>query len=162
MTTKQPAGRVLDLDHFVPFFVGVIANKLVNGGSILFRRHFGVGFTEWRILAMLAVEPGIAANRICQIVGMDKAAASRGLSGLRRRGLVRAVRNTTGRRTRGYVLTERGRALHDRLLNVELERERKLLARLKPREVPILLDMLRRMLAQIPAVDAYEPGERQA
>ena len=70
---------VLDLERYVPALLVFLANKLTSGASTILRRHFGVGTTEWRIMAMLAVEPWIAAGRVCKVIGFDKAAVSRTL-----------------------------------------------------------------------------------
>ena len=144
------------LEQRPAYLIGAIANRLVNAGSALCRRHLGVGFTEWRILVVLALEPA-SAKRISDVVGLDKAAISRGLKALERRGLIRATDETAARRSRAYVLTEEGRTAYDRMLKASREHERRLLAGLRPEEVPILLDLLRRILAEVPQVEAFDP-----
>jgi DNA-binding MarR family transcriptional regulator len=156
---KLAGGRALIeevLEQRVPYLVGVIANRLVNAGSALCRRHFQIGFPEWRIMVVLALEPA-AAKRIGDVVGLDKAAISRGLKALERRGLIRATGETAGRRSRAWLLTDEGRAVYERLLKASREHERRLLAGLDPAEVPILLDMLRRVLAEVPQVEVFDP-----
>ena len=144
------------LEQRAAFLLGAIANKLVNVGGAISRRHFGIGFTEWRALVMLALEPA-AAKRICEVVGLDKAAISRALSSLEAQGLIRPTEATAGRRSRAYELTDAGAAIYRRMLIASREQERRLLAGLQPGEVPVLLDMLRRVLAQIPEVEAFAP-----
>lgn len=73
-TTKDDSALVvLDLERYVLALLVFLANKLTSGASTLLRRHFGVGTTEWRIMALLAIEPWITANRICKVIGFDKA-----------------------------------------------------------------------------------------
>jgi DNA-binding MarR family transcriptional regulator len=144
------------LEQRASFLMGAIANKLVNAGSAICRRHFAIGFTEWRALVMLALEPA-AAKRICAVVGLDKAAISRALSSLEKKGLIRPTADTASRRSRAYALTDEGAVLYRRMLVASREQERRLLAGLQPQEVPALLDMLRRVLAQIPEVEAFAP-----
>src|SRR3954452_15945918 len=81
-------GPTLDLDRYVPAFVTFIANKLSNSATTRYQREFGVNVTEWRIMALLAIEPGIPASRICQVIGFNKGPVSRTLSEMERRGLV--------------------------------------------------------------------------
>lgn len=54
------------------------------------------------------------------------------------------------------VMTKAGRSLHDRIIELALDREGVLLGCLKPEEVEVLIDLLRRLLAQTPAVNAVQ------
>jgi predicted transcriptional regulator len=81
-------GPTLDLDRYVPAFITFIANKLSNSATAFYQRQFGVNVTEWRIMSLLAIEPGIPASRICHVIGFDKGPVSRTLAGLEKRGLV--------------------------------------------------------------------------
>ena len=144
------------LEQRAAYLIGAVANRLVNAGSALCRRHFEIGFTEWRILVVLALEPA-AAKRISDVVGLDKAAISRGLKTLERRGLIMATGETAGRRSRAWLLTDDGRGVYERMLKASREHERRLLAGLEPDEVPVLLDLMRRVLAQVPEVEAFDP-----
>ena len=71
---------MLDLDRYVPAFITFIANKLSNSATALYQRNFGVNVTEWRIMSLLAIEPGIPASRICHVIGFDKGPVSRTLA----------------------------------------------------------------------------------
>lgn len=145
------------LEQRAAFLMGAISNKLVSSGSAIYRRNFGIGFTEWRVMVMLALEPEVPARRICDVVGLDKAAISRGIKALETAGLIEPTVATADRRSRAYVLTPAGHAAYERILAVSREHERRLLAGLEPQEIPILIDMLRRMLAQMPGIEAFTP-----
>src|ERR1700738_3727089 len=81
-------GPILDLDRYVPAFVTFIANKLSNSATAFYQRNFGVNVTEWRIMSLLAIEPGIQASRICHVIGFNKGPVRRTLSTMKKRGLV--------------------------------------------------------------------------
>ena len=151
------ARNVLDLERYVPALLVFISNKLSRGGSATYRRLFGIGVTEWRILAMLAVEPNIPANRICQVIGFDKALVSRVVQALAAQGLVSSAPNPGDGRRHTIALTLKGKRLHDRVIEVALERERLLLADLAPAEVETLIHLLRRLHRRVDAVNAYDP-----
>lgn len=51
-------------------------------GFVLCFNHAFVFIKVKRVLAMLKVESNISANRICQVIGLDKAAVSRALKQL--------------------------------------------------------------------------------
>jgi len=148
------AGARLDLERYVPALLTFITNKLTHGASNLYRKHFGVGVIEWRCMALLAIEPWIAPGRICQVIGLDKAAVSRSVRALRQGGLVEVRANSQRSRFLEIALTDRGRALHDRILRVALERERRLLADLTDHERETLIVALNKMHGRIPQVNA--------
>ncbi len=105
---RRPA-RPLDLDRYVPAFITFIANKLSNSATVFYQRHFGVNVTEWRIMSLLAIEPGIPASRICHVIGFDKGPVSRTLSVLQKRGLVAIRTAPDDGRTHSISLTARAR-----------------------------------------------------
>ena len=100
------SGPTLDLDRYVPAFITFIANKLSNSATAFYHRHFGVNVTEWRIMSLLAIEPGIPASRICHVIGFDKGPVSRTLSVLQKRGLV-IDPDRAGRRPHPFDLADR-------------------------------------------------------
>ncbi len=146
-------GPVLDLARCTPALLTFLANKLTVGANALYREKFGVGVTEWRVMALLATEAPIPATRICQVIGLDKAPVSRCLAGLEEAGLVRVKLDRADARLRPVALTAAGRRLHDRIIKLALAREEKLLACLNPRERDTLLALLNRLHANLGAVD---------
>ncbi len=153
MQTKR---LVLDLDRHVPYFFTNISIRLSRSASMTYRRRFGIGITDWRVIASLAAIPGCGANQICQAVGLDKSAVSRSLGILESLGLVILDENPTDTRFQNIRLTERGNQLHDQIIQVALERERILLSCLEPDEVEALVLALRKMRAQVSAINAFD------
>lgn len=147
----------LDLERYVPGLLTFLANKLSRGASTLYRRHFGVGIIEWRVMALLAIEPGITAARVCQVIGLDKAPASRALATLRARGLVAERQDARDQRRRLASLTPAGLALHDRIIAVALAREAHLLDCLDGAERATLIALLNRLHANLDAVKRADP-----
>ena len=145
-------GPTLDLDRYVPAFITFIANKLSNSATVFYQRNFDVNVTEWRIMSLLAIEPGIPASRICNVIGFDKGPVSRNLSMLQKRGLVTIRTAPDDGRSHSISLTARGRAVHDKVIVAALERERRLLSSLKKDEREVLIDLLRRVHENLGAV----------
>lgn len=145
-------GPLLDLDRYVPAFITFIANKLSHSATVFYQRNFGVNVTEWRIMSLLAIEPGIPASRICYVIGFDKAPVSRNLAMLQKRGLVTIRTAPDDGRTHAISLTARGRVVHDKVFAAAIERERRLLSCLKKEEREVLIDMLRRLHENLGAV----------
>jgi len=145
---------VINHTRYVPALINFVANKLAGGASSAYRREFGVGVTEWRILSKLASEDACTAQQICQYFDLDKGLVSRTLKSLAESGNVTVVDQGDGKRI--IVMTKAGRALHDRIIELALDREGVLLDCLTPDEVEVLIDLLRRLLAQTPAVNAVQ------
>lgn len=150
--TKRAESPVLDLPRYAPALLTFLANKLSRGASALYRRHFCVGIIDWRIMALLAIEPRIPASRVCKVIGLDKGPVSRSVAFLVRKGLATTEGDGGDARRRIIALTPAGRALHDRILQVALERERRLLSCLAPDEVEVLLGLLNRLHDNLDAV----------
>lgn len=144
---------VLDLEHHASALLTFLANRLTVGANALYREKFGVGVTEWRVMALLAMEAPIPAARICQVIGLDKGPVSRCLSAMQEAGLVRVKPDRNDARLRPVALTATGRRLHDRIIKLALEREDKLLSCLKAAERKTLLALLNRLHANLEAVE---------
>jgi DNA-binding MarR family transcriptional regulator len=135
----------LDLERYVPAFITFIANKLSNSATAFYQRNFGVNVTEWRIMSLLAVEPGIPASRICHVIGYDKGPVSRTLAALQKRGLIAVRTDPNDGRSHSISLSAKGRATHDKVIVAALDRERRLLSCLGEQEQEVLIDLLRRV-----------------
>jgi DNA-binding MarR family transcriptional regulator len=96
-------------------------------------------------MSLLALEPGISASRICFVIGFDKGPVSRTLSAMQERGLIDIRPDAKDRRTHSITLTPHGLAVHDEIIVVALERERRLMACLSKDEQEVLIDLLRRV-----------------
>jgi DNA-binding MarR family transcriptional regulator len=154
-------GQTLDLERYVPAFITFIANKLSRSATAFYQKQFGINVTEWRIMSLLAIEPGIAASRICHVIGFDKGPVSRTLALMQKRGLIAIKTDPRDGRSHSISLTPRGRQIHDAVIVAALERERRLLACLRKDEREVLIDLLRRVHANLGAVtDQGEPGDK--
>jgi DNA-binding MarR family transcriptional regulator len=160
VTHRRPRGspRRLDLETSIPVLLVFLGNRLNATGSATYRAHFGLGITEFRLLAMLAVEPNILAARICEVMGIDNGAASRALRALERRGLVEQQPDMQNRAYRRWRLTEAGIALHDEAVEIAAERERVLLSDFSAEEGAMLVGMLKRMLARTQDLARVRPS----
>jgi DNA-binding MarR family transcriptional regulator len=138
--------RALDLDNYVPAYLTYLAGKISASASATYRPRFGVGISDWRIMALLATEPWITAGRICDVIGLDKAAVSRSVRDMKKAGIVETDEDQY---RRPIALTRKGLALHDRMVLVSLERERRLLKDFSAAERKQLINLLSRMHAQI-------------
>lgn len=145
--------RVVDLTHYAPAYFTWIANKLSSGASKAYLASFDVGIETWRILVLLAVDESVTAHRVCKIIGMDKASVSRVFKAMQQRGFIKIGLDPVDGRLRVATITAKGRALHDDILGIALERERAFLAVLQREEQELLISLLRRLHDNLPAVE---------
>jgi DNA-binding MarR family transcriptional regulator len=148
--------QTIDHGRYVPALINFIGNKLTAGASNAYRREFGVGITEWRILSLLAVEESCTAQQICEYFDLDKGLMSRTTKSLVDNGAVTVIAKGAGSK-RTVQLTKQGRALHDRIIKLALQRERVLLSCLSKPETDTLIELLQRLLDQTHDVNAVSP-----
>ena len=151
--TDTPADPVVDLERYIPAFLTWIANKLSRGASQHYLAVFDVGIETWRCLVLLAIEGRISAQKVCKVIGMDKASVSRTFKSMQSRGLITFSLDDADGRLRLATLTKKGRDLHDQIIGVALERERALLTVLTEGEKETLIGLLRRLHENLPQVE---------
>jgi DNA-binding MarR family transcriptional regulator len=135
----------LDLEHFLPYRLSVVSNRISQIIADTYARRFGIGITEWRMIAVLGREPGLSANGVAERTAMDKVAVSRALARLMERALVQRDTHGDDRRRSVLELSEAGYRIYDEVVPLALARERALLAHFSnedKRQLDALLDKL--------------------
>jgi len=146
---KGKASRKLDLQRSVVVLLNFLSNRLTASGSAIYRAKFGLSIMEFRLLVMLASEPDIPPARICEVMGLDMGAVSRGLRALQERKLVLNRSDARHPSYRLWSLTVAGARLQDEAVLVALERDSILLEDIAEQERDLLISILRRMLARV-------------
>ena len=109
----------------------------------------GVSPGEFSLLTLVKENPGIHQKTLAQVHGLDKSTLSNAISDLKRRKLVRGVRDRTDRRFHGLWLTDFGQAVLARVTERIEAQERRMDLVLAPDERDLLLDLLRRLTAAL-------------
>nr|WP_047165514.1 MarR family winged helix-turn-helix transcriptional regulator [Sphingomonas sp. Y57] len=146
---KARTTRTLDLQNSVGVLLNFLSTRLTASGSATYRRRFGLGILEFRLLVMLAAEPDIPPSRICEVMGLDGGAVSRALRGMEARGLVASRPDRRNPAYKRWSLTTEGARLQDQAVLVSMERDAILLADFTDAERTELIGLLRRMLARV-------------
>lgn len=148
--TRQRDGvRILDIDYYAPFLLSAVSSAWQRQTSAIYRRDFNLGIVDWRVIAMLNIEPEITANRICEVIRLDKAAVSRSLKLLGERGIATFEATGSDPRRRKWWLTEMGQEVHRDILAIALECEARMLEDIDPGDVEIHLKVMRSMLKNL-------------
>jgi DNA-binding MarR family transcriptional regulator len=93
-------------------------------------------------MAILGRHDGLAARDVAERTAMDKVAVSRALSALVERGFVLRATAREDRRASRLRLSAAGRRVHDEIVPLAIEHERRLLARLSREEQRWLVRLL--------------------
>jgi len=94
---------------------------------------------------MLAIEPRIPAQRICEVISLDKAATSRALRQLQQNDYLGFKSSERDPRRKIWWLNDRGYELHDNILRVALGREQNLIRGIDPENLEVFLNVMRKM-----------------
>jgi len=133
----------------VAYLLGAISNIINAGGSRLFRRAFGIGLGEVRLVYVIGYEGPLTARRASQIIGIDKGAMSRTVAALQRGGYLQVTIDPADARQRVIQFTPSGKKLHQRVMALALERERQMYATFSAHELETLSRLLQRFRAHI-------------
>jgi DNA-binding MarR family transcriptional regulator len=139
---------MLDLDHFLPYRLSVLSNRISQAIARIYQDRFGLDVTEWRIMAVLGRFPDLSAGEVAERTAMDKVAISRGVARLLERGLVTRDIHGADRRRSVLALSPDGVAVYDQIAPLALDYEQRLLAGLGDEE----REWLQRLLARLDAL----------
>ena len=159
-----PSRPVLDLNDHIATRVAIFTNRLSRAASRFYRKNYGIGVVEWRLIMYVGRTKVTRANRICSETDLDKGAVSRSLATLQRMGIVSVKEDGADSRRNNVALTAKGRALHNELVPIALERQTKLVANLTPDEIQVFMGLIEKLQAKVsggePGADAPVPTLR--
>ncbi len=139
----------LDLDHFLPYRLSVLSNKVSDAIARLYSERFDLSTAEWRVMAVIGQTPGLSARDVALRTAMDKVQVSRAVAALvGTRRLQRDGDETDGRVTR-LSLTAKGHAIYDEIVPLALHLEAVFLAALTPAERDTLDGLMDKLSRQV-------------
>lgn len=141
----------LDLNRYVPGLLLWVSNKVASSAGQVYRARFGIGVTDWRVLAYFEVYTWSTASSACELMGLDKAAVSRSVAALLENGWVKS--RPSGLRKIEYATTPAGKRLHDKVYAVAAAREEALLANVSAEDRATLVRLFHTMLGNLDAVE---------
>jgi DNA-binding MarR family transcriptional regulator len=138
----------LHLEKFLPYRLSVLSNTVSSAIAAAYFAHFGLTIPEWRVMAVLAANPGLSAAEVTARTAMDKVAVSRAVATLIAAGRLRRTTVPADRRRTHLALTPVGAGVYSRVVPVALEYERRLVAALSKRDRATLDRILRELLGR--------------
>ena len=147
----------LRLEHFVPYRLSILTNTVSTAIAGAYAHRFGITIPEWRVIAVLGLEPGLSAAEVADRTAMDKVAVSRAVSSLlRSRRVVRAMANSDRRRS-VLKLSRLGESVYWRVVPFARRYEEELLADFSANERANLDRLLNRLQRRAQAIGPVRP-----
>ncbi|MDQ3494496.1 MAG: MarR family transcriptional regulator [Pseudomonadota bacterium] len=133
------------MEHFLPYRLSVLSNRISQTIASTYSEHFGIGVTEWRVMAVLGRYPGLSARAVAERTAMDKVAVSRALSRMGERGLLARETHDDDRRRAVLALSEAGHAMHAQIVPLARAFEQRLRDGMSVDERTLLFRLLDRL-----------------
>ena len=144
-TPPTAAHAQLDLEHFLPYRLSVLSNRVSSAIARVYVERFALGVTEWRVMAVLGRYPDLSANEVAQRTAMDKVAVSRAVARLIEAGRLEREMHDDDRRRSVLRLSEAGQLIYDEVAPLALGFERRLLDGMDATERELLFRLLDRL-----------------
>lgn len=145
MNKTRPRHAELDLEHFLPYRLSVLSNRVSSAIARVYSERFALSVTEWRVMAVLGRYPGLSANEVAQRTAMDKVAVSRAVARLAEAGRLARETHDDDRRRSVLQLSPDGYKIYDEVAPLALAFERKLLGDMDAAERELLFRLLDRL-----------------
>jgi DNA-binding MarR family transcriptional regulator len=130
----MPRSSSLELDRFLPYRLSVLSNTVSTAIAGAYQQRFGLTIPEWRVMAVLAMNPGLSAAEVAQRTAMDKVAVSRAVTSLlKQRRIARRMARADRRRSL-LQLSSAGRRVYAQVVPFALAYERALVEPLTAKE----------------------------
>lgn len=146
----------LELPRFLPYRLSVLSNLVSSAIAAGYSQRFGLGIPEWRVMAVLAIEPGLSAAEVASRTAMDKVAVSRAVAALLRADRLERARSQSDRRRFELRLSAPGRRVYEEIVPVALDYESRLVSALDATDRIALERIWTRLFAQ---AQALRPSE---
>ena len=142
------------LKEFLPYQLSITSNAASGRIALEYRTRFGLSVPEWRVMAVLGDSGALTQRDLTRLTLMDKVAVNRACKVLEERGLAWRRPNTQDGRSHLLELTENGARMHDEIMPLALEMERRLFANFSSEEIGQFRSLLQRVRGEVEDLDA--------
>ena len=144
----------LRLENQLCFPLYAASRKIVNLYTPYFK-PLGITYTQYIVLMVLWAQDGVSVRELGERLYLDSGTLTPLLKKMETAGLVRRERAKEDERVTRIYLTEAGRALHEKCLEIPVHLSRSLSA-FSPEDAKTLYDLLYRLLEAEPQCIAME------
>jgi DNA-binding MarR family transcriptional regulator len=141
--------RALISTESSPYYrIWVLTNVTGKPFGQQFGERFDLNLTEWRVLLTVADQPGITAQALSDLTGLDKMSVSRMVRKLESQGRLVRDNSEADRRSFHLSLTDEGWAVYGEIAQAAIQREAHVYAGLSSKELDTLHKLLGKLLMQ--------------
>jgi len=144
---------LLDLEHFLPYRLSVLANRVSRGFGRLYEERFDLKLPEWRVMAVLGRQPGVTAREVADLTAMDKVAISRAVARLIEMGRVSAETDSADGRRQRLSLSEAGLDIYRQIIPLAKRIENALVAGIEASDLAVLDKLLAHLTEAAAGID---------
>jgi DNA-binding MarR family transcriptional regulator len=142
------------LKEFLPYLLSITSNAVSGRIALEYRQRFGLSVPEWRVMAVLGDAGPLTQRDLTRLTVMDKVAVNRACKILEERGLASRLPNEQDGRSHLLELTESGTRMHDEIMPLALEMERRLFSNFTREEVAHFRHLLDRVRGEVDDLEA--------
>ena len=147
------------LSDFLPYRLSITSNAVSGRIALEYRQRFGLSVPEWRVMAVLGDSGPLTQRELTSLTVMDKVAVNRACKVLEDRALVSRQPNAHDGRSHLLELTPTGRRMHDEIMPLALEMERRLFSTFTEEEIATFRSLLGRVRDEAADLDADDIDE---
>jgi len=144
---------LLDLEHFLPYRLCVLANRVSRAFGRLYEERFELKLPEWRVMAVLGRQPGISAREVADLTAMDKVAISRAVARMIEMGRVSAEADSADGRRQRLSLSEAGLDIYRQIIPLAKRIETALVAGIEASDLAVLDKLLAHLTEAAAGID---------
>lgn len=144
---------LLDLEHFLPYRLSVLANRVSRAFGRLYEQRFDLKLPEWRVMAVLGRRSGITAREVAELTAMDKVAISRAVARLMEMGRVVAETDSSDGRRQRLSLSETGWGIYHQIVPLAKRIEGVLVRGIVPADLAVLDKLLAHLTETAESID---------
>jgi len=148
----------LELDRFLPYRLSILSNLISSVIAGSYSARFGLSIPEWRVMAVLAIEPGLAAAEVAERTAMDKVAVSRAVARLLGKHYLERNISTRDRRRSVLQLSAEGSRIYAEVVPLALGHERAVLEVLEETDRIALERIIMTLLARARTLRGNDHG----
>lgn len=137
------ASEHLELNKFMPCQLAELSNSINRSIAELFEEWYDISIAEWKVMVIVAGNPGLSGVAVAEHAGLDTVAVSRAVTTLMDAGRIDREFGREDRRRSILKLSEEGQALYEEVLPTALKLQSSLLDSLTDDEQIVLAKALK-------------------
>lgn len=134
-----------DYENSVGFIVNNTAKSFQKALDLDLRKNVGVTLSQWKVVGILAFQPGLTQKEIADKVGIEGATLVPVIDKMEREGLLRRKPDSKDRRVNRIYLTSKADALWESMVECALRIRKSSTKDIPDDDIKITLETLRRI-----------------